>query len=161
MFVSHTETPRVIKNDLNRHGEHTEYSADESSPTQKVATLQHDHSVLLHPRNSSVTLLPPPKMIRQAPRCIFRAPIPAFRSAPTRRFLSTAPPAQKSRGWKNKATRLGLAAGVIYYYNTSTLFAEEPPCPSPRPLHLHKTNIPPSRSPSPQFPLGRNLPSHP
>ncbi|KAL9070059.1 MAG: hypothetical protein Q9161_005115 [Pseudevernia consocians] len=81
-------------------------------------------------------------MIRQAPRCLFRAPIPSFRSTPTRRFLSTAPPAQKSRSWKNYATRLGLAVGVIYYYNSSTLFAEEPPFA-----------LPPPNSPSDEIPL--------
>ncbi|KAL8711902.1 MAG: hypothetical protein Q9220_003846 [cf. Caloplaca sp. 1 TL-2023] len=43
----------------------------------------------------------------------------------TRRFLSTAPPAQKSRSWKSSALRWGLAAGGIYYYNTSTLFADD------------------------------------
>lgn len=72
-------------------------------------------------------------MIRQAPRCLLRTPIPSLRSTPTRRFFSTAPPAQRSRGWKSKATRLGLAVGVIYYYNTSTLFAEEPPFAVPPP----------------------------
>lgn len=56
----------------------------------------------------------------QAPSpCLFRAP-------PARRFLSTAPPARKSRSWKSSAVRWGLAAGAIYYYNTSTVFADNP-----------------------------------
>ncbi|KAL9017216.1 MAG: hypothetical protein Q9185_005455 [Variospora sp. 1 TL-2023] len=54
---------------------------------------------------------------------------PAFlisRTSPARRFLSTAPPAQKSRSWKSSTIRWGLAAGAIYYYNTSPLFADNP-----------------------------------
>ncbi|KAL5330068.1 hypothetical protein ACEPPN_003592 [Leptodophora sp. 'Broadleaf-Isolate-01'] len=43
-----------------------------------------------------------------------------------RRFLSTAPPSQKSRSWKSSAARWGLAGAGVYYYNTSNLFAEEP-----------------------------------
>ncbi|TVY48849.1 Mitochondrial intermembrane space import and assembly protein [Lachnellula occidentalis] len=42
------------------------------------------------------------------------------------RFLSTAPPSQKSRSWKSSAARWALAAGGVYYYNTSNVFAEEP-----------------------------------
>ncbi|KAL8636987.1 MAG: hypothetical protein Q9228_005687, partial [Teloschistes exilis] len=51
------------------------------------------------------------------PSCFVRAP-------QTRHLLSTAPPSQKSRSWKNSAVRWGLAAGAIYYYNTSPLFAD-------------------------------------
>ena len=95
-------------------------------------------------------------MIRQSPRCLLRAPATALRPFPTRRFLSTAPPAQKSRSWKNKATRLGLAVGIIYYYNTSTLFAEEPPCSSldisSKPFKTNSLSppvaVPPPSSPS-------------
>ncbi|KAH7355156.1 hypothetical protein BKA65DRAFT_497782 [Rhexocercosporidium sp. MPI-PUGE-AT-0058] len=43
-----------------------------------------------------------------------------------RRFLSTAPPSQKSRTWKGSAARWGLAGAGVYYYNTSNVFAEEP-----------------------------------
>lgn len=68
-------------------------------------------------------------MIRQASRCLFRPPLDPVRSSLTRRFLSTTPPARKSRSWKSSAARWGLAVGAVYYYNTSTLFAEEPPCP--------------------------------
>ncbi|KAL8749178.1 MAG: hypothetical protein Q9199_007844 [Rusavskia elegans] len=48
------------------------------------------------------------------------------RAPQTRRFLSNAPPAQRSRSWKSSAVRWGLAAGAIYYYNTSPYFADEP-----------------------------------
>ncbi|KAI4144157.1 MAG: hypothetical protein LQ341_002713 [Variospora aurantia] len=48
------------------------------------------------------------------------------RTSPARRSLSTAPPAQKSRSWKSSTIRWGLAAGAIYYYNTSPLFADNP-----------------------------------
>lgn len=44
----------------------------------------------------------------------------------SRRFISTAPPSQKSRSWKSSAARWALAAGGVYYYNTSNVFAEEP-----------------------------------
>jgi len=47
-------------------------------------------------------------------------------SGATRRFLSTAPPAQKSRSWKSSAVRWVIAGAGIYYYNTSTVFAEQP-----------------------------------
>ncbi|KAH9838098.1 mitochondrial intermembrane space import and assembly protein 40-like [Teratosphaeria destructans] len=43
-----------------------------------------------------------------------------------RRFLSTAPPHEKSRSWKSSLARWGLAGGLVYYYNTSSVFAEEP-----------------------------------
>ena len=47
-------------------------------------------------------------------------------SLPARRFISTAPPAQKSRSWKSLVARLGLAGAIIYYYNTTDVFADEP-----------------------------------
>ncbi|EER25402.1 CHCH domain containing protein [Coccidioides posadasii C735 delta SOWgp] len=43
-----------------------------------------------------------------------------------RRFVSTVPPSQKSRSWKSTVARWGLAAAAVYYYNTSTVFAEQP-----------------------------------
>ena len=74
-------------------------------------------------------------VIRITPVAMFR---PAVRravvqsasraSAPSRRFLSTAPPHEKSRSWKNSAVRWTLAGALIYYYNTSNAFAEEPSC---------------------------------
>ncbi|KAG9685109.1 hypothetical protein KCU76_g11941, partial [Aureobasidium melanogenum] len=55
-----------------------------------------------------------------------RAAVQASRSsAPSRRFLSTAPPHEKSRSWKNSAVRWTLAGALVYYYNTSNVFAEE------------------------------------
>ncbi|KAL9040076.1 MAG: hypothetical protein Q9180_002140 [Flavoplaca navasiana] len=48
------------------------------------------------------------------------------RALQSRRFLSNAPPASRSRSWKSSAARWGLAGGAIYYYNTSPYFANEP-----------------------------------
>ncbi|KAH6609777.1 mitochondrial intermembrane space import and assembly 40 [Trichoderma cornu-damae] len=45
------------------------------------------------------------------------------RTAP-RRFASTTP-ADKSRSWKSSAVRWGLAVAGVYYYNTSSVFADE------------------------------------
>ncbi|PNP43973.1 hypothetical protein TGAMA5MH_04258 [Trichoderma gamsii] len=47
----------------------------------------------------------------------------AIRTAP-RRFASTAP-ADRSRSWKSSALRWGLAVAGVYYYNTSSVFADE------------------------------------
>ncbi|XPT01161.1 Oxidoreductase [Ascochyta lentis] len=64
-------------------------------------------------------------MFRSAPRFIARPS--ALRTAlPARRFISTAPPPQKSRSWKSLVARLGLAGAIVYYYNTTDVFAEEP-----------------------------------
>lgn len=68
-------------------------------------------------------------MFRAAPRLIAR---PALSSAlprtiaPTRRYISTASPTQKSRSFKSLVARLGIAGTIIYYYNTTDVFAEEP-----------------------------------
>ena len=68
-------------------------------------------------------------MIKSAPRTLVRQLLPTFRAAPrTQRFLSTAPPAQRSRSWKNSAVRWGIAIGGLYYYNNSNVFADEPAC---------------------------------
>ncbi|KAL4803202.1 mitochondrial intermembrane space import and assembly protein 40 [Aspergillus unguis] len=68
-------------------------------------------------------------MFRPASRAALRAPAVARSSGPastsTRRFISTGP-GPKSRSWKNTFLRLGLAGGAIYYYNTSSVFAETP-----------------------------------
>ncbi|OGM50918.1 intermembrane space import and assembly protein 40 [Aspergillus bombycis] len=64
-------------------------------------------------------------MFRPASRALLRAPAVA-RGPASRRLISTAPAESKSRSWKNTAVRLGLAAGAIYYYNTSNVFAENP-----------------------------------
>ncbi|KAH8678615.1 hypothetical protein BGZ60DRAFT_468081 [Tricladium varicosporioides] len=63
--------------------------------------------------------------IRAAPRQILPSRT-LIKSGSARRFLSTAPPSQKSRSWKSSAARWAIAAGGVYYYNTSNLFAEEP-----------------------------------
>ncbi|EEQ87536.1 mitochondrial intermembrane space import and assembly protein 40 [Blastomyces dermatitidis ER-3] len=45
-----------------------------------------------------------------------------------RRFISTesTSSSRKPSSWKGTTLRWALAAGVVYYYNTSTVFAEEP-----------------------------------
>ncbi|KAF2502374.1 hypothetical protein BU16DRAFT_521112 [Lophium mytilinum] len=79
-------------------------------------------------------------MFRPTSRLIARPS--AFRSlsraSPTRRFISTAPPSQKSRSWKSAAARWGLAAGAVYYYNTSSVFAEEPAYTVVEPIPVEK-----------------------
>ncbi|KAH8705900.1 hypothetical protein BGW36DRAFT_368356 [Talaromyces proteolyticus] len=35
------------------------------------------------------------------------------------------PPSQKQRSWRNRLVRLGFAGAAIYYYNTSSVFADE------------------------------------
>lgn len=76
--------------------------------------------------HSSLTLFSP-AMFRPVSRALLRAPAVA-RGPASRRLISTAPAEPKSRSWKNTAVRLGLAAGAVYYYNTSDLFAENPSC---------------------------------
>ncbi|KAL1964420.1 hypothetical protein VTN77DRAFT_6978 [Rasamsonia byssochlamydoides] len=89
-------------------------------------------------------------MFRPASRTLLRAPsrvaapgrIRVVQRIPTTsRLISTAPPAQKSRSWTNCLVRLGLAVGVVYYYNTSSVFAEEPSF-SLRPQPLEDENAP-------------------
>jgi intermembrane space import and assembly protein 40 len=79
-------------------------------------------------------------MFRTAPRALARQS--ALRALPRtsnaalpagRRALSTAPPAQKSRSWKNLFARLGAAGAVIYYYNTTDVFGDEAPRTSDNP----------------------------
>ncbi|KAF1850718.1 uncharacterized protein K460DRAFT_361480 [Cucurbitaria berberidis CBS 394.84] len=68
-------------------------------------------------------------MFRAVPRLIARPALGATRPpcfAPARRYISTAPPTQKSRSWKSLVARLGAAGAVIYYYNTTEIFAGEP-----------------------------------
>ncbi|KAK1573593.1 CHCH domain-containing protein [Colletotrichum navitas] len=62
--------------------------------------------------------------VRSTPRALSAARQSAIRTAP-RRFASTSP-ADKPRSWKGSALRWGLAAGAVYWYNTSPVFAEEP-----------------------------------
>ncbi|KAG5977240.1 hypothetical protein E4U55_006954 [Claviceps digitariae] len=42
-----------------------------------------------------------------------------------RRLASKTSPADRPRSWKSSALRWGLAIAAVYYYNTSTVFAEE------------------------------------
>ncbi|KAJ5145700.1 uncharacterized protein N7515_000264 [Penicillium bovifimosum] len=63
-------------------------------------------------------------MFRPAARALARAPTVATRTPANRRLISTGP--SKSRSWKNTLLRLGLAGGAVYYYNTSSVFSEEP-----------------------------------
>ncbi|OOQ83848.1 Mitochondrial intermembrane space import and assembly protein 40 [Penicillium brasilianum] len=65
-------------------------------------------------------------MFRPVARALARAPAVAARSPASTRLISTAGPTSKSRSWKNTFVRLGLAGGAIYYYNTSSAFAQEP-----------------------------------
>ncbi|KAJ9292822.1 hypothetical protein DTO271G3_8397 [Paecilomyces variotii] len=69
-------------------------------------------------------------MFRPASRALLRAPAAAVgapgRIQSSRRLISTAPPTQKSRSWKSLVVRAGLAVGVVYYYNTSSVFAKQP-----------------------------------
>lgn len=72
-------------------------------------------------------------------RPVFRAAT-AARAVPKaqqhigRRFASTG--ASKPSSWKGAALRWTAAGAVVYYYNTSTVFAEEPQC-----KQLRKTEI--------------------
>ncbi|GBF62238.1 mitochondrial intermembrane space import and assembly protein [Trichophyton mentagrophytes] len=69
-------------------------------------------------------------MFRSASRTLLRG-TPAtqqLRFAQSRRWISDASsPVQKKQGWRSTVVRWGLAAGAVYYYNTSPIFAEEPP----------------------------------
>jgi intermembrane space import and assembly protein 40 len=64
---------------------------------------------------------------RSAPRQLLTSKLPlCFKPANARRFLSTAPPSQKSRSWKGSAARWAIAIGAVYFYNTSPMFADQP-----------------------------------
>ncbi|KKK17995.1 hypothetical protein P175DRAFT_0526362 [Aspergillus ochraceoroseus IBT 24754] len=67
-------------------------------------------------------------MFRPASRAVLRTPAVAVRGPASagRRLISTTPTETKSRSWKNTFVRLGLAAGAVYYYNTSNVFTETP-----------------------------------
>jgi hypothetical protein len=43
-----------------------------------------------------------------------------------RRFLTLEPTHLRSRSWKSSALRWGLAIAGIYFYNTSSAFADQP-----------------------------------
>ncbi len=115
-----------------------------TSPRERFAYVKHRAfslmMLLLHVHNHTPhTTNPPnhttcfpvsrPAMFRPASRSLRRSAQASFapaRTAATKRFLSTAPPHQKSRSWKSSAARWGLAIAALYYYNTSELFAEQP-----------------------------------
>ncbi|KAL7629884.1 Oxidoreductase [Parahypoxylon ruwenzoriense] len=59
-----------------------------------------------------------------------------------RRFASTSR-ADKKRSWKSSAARWGLAAGAVYWYSTSAVFAEEPlPKTIPPPPQFSDEDLP-------------------
>lgn len=66
--------------------------------------------------------------IRSSPRALRHSSLVAA-SSPTagRRLASTAAPADKKYTWKSTAARWGLAAGLLYWFNTSPIFADEAP----------------------------------
>lgn len=61
--------------------------------------------------------------LRSSPSAL-RAVRPTVSSG-SRRLLSTASP--KKGTWKGTGLRWGLAAGAVYFYNTSPIFADEVP----------------------------------
>ncbi|TGO53944.1 hypothetical protein BCON_0115g00270 [Botryotinia convoluta] len=65
-------------------------------------------------------------VLRVAPKCSRPQSKSVINTTSARRFLSTAPPSQKSRSWKSSAARWALAGAGVYWYNTSNVFAEEP-----------------------------------
>ncbi|TEY50318.1 hypothetical protein BOTCAL_0278g00040 [Botryotinia calthae] len=65
-------------------------------------------------------------VLRVAPKCSPSQSKSVINTTSARRFLSTAPPSQKSRSWKSSAARWALAGAGVYWYNTSNVFAEEP-----------------------------------
>lgn len=66
----------------------------------------------------------------------------SLRTAAAPRRLASTVPADKSRSWKSSAARWGLAGAALYYYNTSTAFAEEPvPSTVPAPAHFSDNDM--------------------
>ncbi|EJT78357.1 mitochondrial intermembrane space import and assembly protein 40 [Gaeumannomyces tritici R3-111a-1] len=60
----------------------------------------------------------------------------------SRRYLSFKP-SDKPRTWKGAAVRWGLAAGALYWYNTSPIFADEPlPQTIPAPPQFSDDDLP-------------------
>ncbi|KAF7554601.1 hypothetical protein G7Z17_g2806 [Cylindrodendrum hubeiense] len=62
--------------------------------------------------------------LRSASRPVIASLRSSARAAP-RRFNSTAAPSTNAGSWKGSALRWGLAAGAVYYYNTSPVFADD------------------------------------
>ncbi|KAI1134697.1 hypothetical protein F5Y05DRAFT_397056 [Hypoxylon sp. FL0543] len=79
--------------------------------------------------------------LRVAPRAANSLRQPTLSSS-SRRLVSTSP-ASKKRSWKGAAVRWGLAIGAVYWYSTSTLFAEEPlPKTIPPPPQFSDDDLP-------------------
>ncbi|KAI1643119.1 uncharacterized protein F4817DRAFT_270616 [Daldinia loculata] len=79
--------------------------------------------------------------LRSAPRAANRLR-PTIISPNARRFASTSPTNNK-RSWKSSAMRWGLAAGIVYWYSTSAVFAEEPlPKTLPPPPQFSDEDLP-------------------
>jgi len=67
-------------------------------------------------------------MFRPAARQLLKTSVPRSlsKTVQSQRFISTAPPHQKSRSWKSSALRWATAGALVYTYNTSNVFADEP-----------------------------------
>ncbi|KAL2120231.1 hypothetical protein VTJ04DRAFT_4257 [Mycothermus thermophilus] len=83
--------------------------------------------------------------LRTAPSALRSAARPTLTS-PCRRFASTSTSAaspKKKGSWKGTFLRWGLAAGAVYFYNTSPLFADElPEGAVPAPPHFSDEDLP-------------------
>ena len=93
-------------------------------------------------------LLVCPNMYRPASRALLRAAqgsLAPGRTVSGRRFLTTEPTHLRPRRWKSSALRWGLAIAGIYFYNTSSAFADQPIFSELRRSSPHSTvPIPPS-----------------
>src|SRR5271163_4750875 len=68
-------------------------------------------------------------MYRSASRALLRTAqgsLAPGRTVSGRRFLTKEPTHLRSRSWKSSALRWGLAIAGIYFYNTSSAFADQP-----------------------------------
>lgn len=112
----------------------TEHSVLDGKPLTNRATAGHlllnvCCSLVSFRQRISVLSQPFDNMYRGAVRVASRQTFgglrsQSFQNAP-RRFASTATPTYKPRTWKGSALRWGLALGAVYYYNTSSVFADE------------------------------------
>ena len=65
------------------------------------------------------------KMYRVAVRTASRQTLGSLRLAPAQRRMASSAVKAGPRTWKGTALRWGLAIGAVYYYNTSSVFADE------------------------------------
>src|SRR5271170_7533268 len=68
-------------------------------------------------------------MYRPASRALLRtaqSSLAPSRTVSERRFLTTERTHLRSRSWKSSALRWGLAIVGVYFYNTSSAFADQP-----------------------------------